>query len=47
MLILRIARGQWGIESVHRVRDTAWDEDANTGYTGNGPRSWPRCGSHN
>jgi hypothetical protein len=33
-----IARGQWGIESVHWVRDTAWDEDANTGYTGNGPQ---------
>jgi predicted transposase YbfD/YdcC len=33
-----IARGQWGIESVHWVRDTAWDEDANTGYRGNGPQ---------
>ena len=33
-----IARGQWGIESVHWVRDTAWDEDANTGYAGNGPQ---------
>jgi predicted transposase YbfD/YdcC len=31
-----IARGQWGIESVHWVRDTAWDEDASTGYRGNG-----------
>ena len=26
------------MESVHWVRDTAWDEDANTGYTGNGPQ---------
>jgi predicted transposase YbfD/YdcC len=33
-----IARGQWGIESVHWVRDTAYDEDANTGYAGNGPQ---------
>lgn len=34
-----IARGQWGIESVHWVRDTAWAEDANTGYAGNGPQA--------
>ena len=34
-----LARGQWGIESVHWVRDTAWDEDANTGYAGNGPQA--------
>lgn len=33
-----IARGQWGIESVHWVRDTAYAEDASTGYTGNGPQ---------
>jgi predicted transposase YbfD/YdcC len=33
-----IARGQRGIESVHWVRDTAYGEDANTGYTGNGPQ---------
>jgi predicted transposase YbfD/YdcC len=33
-----IARGQWGIESVHWVRDTTWDEDASTGYRGNGPQ---------
>jgi predicted transposase YbfD/YdcC len=33
-----IARGQWGIESVHWIRDTAWAEDANTGYAGNGPQ---------
>lgn len=33
-----LARGQWGIESVHWVRDTAYAEDANTGYTGNGPQ---------
>jgi hypothetical protein len=24
---------------VHWVRDTAWDEDANTGYAGNGPQA--------
>jgi predicted transposase YbfD/YdcC len=34
-----IARGQWGIESVHWVRDTAWNEDASTGYAGNGPQT--------
>jgi hypothetical protein len=34
-----LARGQWGIESVHWVRDTAWNEDANTGYAGNGPQA--------
>jgi predicted transposase YbfD/YdcC len=34
-----LARGQWGIESVHWVRDTAWDEDASTGYAGNGPQA--------
>jgi hypothetical protein len=33
-----IACGQWGIESVHWLRDTAWAEDANTGYAGNGPQ---------
>jgi predicted transposase YbfD/YdcC len=33
-----IARGQWGIESVHWLRDTAWTEDASTGYAGNGPQ---------
>jgi len=32
------ARGQWGIESVHWLRDTAYEEDANTGYAGNGPQ---------
>jgi predicted transposase YbfD/YdcC len=33
-----LTRGQWGIESVHWVRDTAYAEDANTGYTGHGPQ---------
>jgi predicted transposase YbfD/YdcC len=36
--LARIARGQWGIESVHWLRDTAWAEDVNTGYAGNGPQ---------
>jgi hypothetical protein len=36
--LAQIARGQWGIESVHWLRDTAWAEDANTGYAGNGPQ---------
>jgi predicted transposase YbfD/YdcC len=37
--LARIARGQWGIESVHWLRDTAYGEDANTGYAGNGPQA--------
>jgi predicted transposase YbfD/YdcC len=36
--LARIARGQWGIESAHWLRDTAWAEDASTGYAGNGPQ---------
>jgi hypothetical protein len=36
--LAKIARGQWGIESVHWLRDTAWAEDASTGYAGNGPQ---------
>jgi predicted transposase YbfD/YdcC len=36
--LAKIARGQWGIESVHWVRDTAYAEDSNTGYAGNGPQ---------
>jgi predicted transposase YbfD/YdcC len=37
--LAKLARGQWGIESVHWLRDTAWAEDANTGYAGNGPQA--------
>ena len=36
--LAKIARGQWGIESVHWLRDTGYAEDANTGYAGNGPQ---------
>ncbi|SRR5208283_4852274 len=36
-VLAHITRGQWGIESVHWLRDTAWREDQNTGYAGNGP----------
>lgn len=36
--LARIARGQWSIESVHWIRDTAWAEDASTGYAGSGPQ---------
>jgi predicted transposase YbfD/YdcC len=36
--LAHITRGQWGIESVHWLRDTAWREDQNTGYAGNGPQ---------
>jgi predicted transposase YbfD/YdcC len=37
--LAKLARGQWGIESVHWLRDTAYGEDANTGYAGNGPQA--------
>lgn len=33
-----LTRGQWGIESVHWIRDVIFEEDASTGYTGNGPQ---------
>lgn len=33
-----LTQGQWGIESVHWIRDTAYAEDANTSYTGEGPQ---------
>jgi hypothetical protein len=36
--LAKIARGQWGIESVHWVRDTAYREDSGTGYRGSGPQ---------
>jgi predicted transposase YbfD/YdcC len=41
--LARIARGQWGIESVHWLRDTAYREDSDTGYTGNGPQALATC----
>jgi predicted transposase YbfD/YdcC len=31
-----LVQGQWGIESVHWLRDTAYREDSNTGYAGHG-----------
>lgn len=37
-VLAQVTRGQWGIESVHWLRDTAWREDQNTGYAGNGPQ---------
>jgi predicted transposase YbfD/YdcC len=33
-----LTRGHWGVESVHWIRDTVFEEDANTGYAGNGPQ---------
>jgi predicted transposase YbfD/YdcC len=36
--LARLTRGQWGIESVHWLRDAVYAEDGNTGYAGNGPR---------
>ena len=41
--LARIARGQWGIESVHWVRDTAYREDSGTGYRGSGPQVMATC----
>jgi predicted transposase YbfD/YdcC len=38
-----IGRGQWGIESVHWIRDTAYQEDCDTGYTGGGPQALAAC----
>ncbi len=39
-VLARLTQGQWCIESVHwlRSRDTAYGEDGNTGYAGNGPQ---------
>ena len=37
-VLASLTRGQWGIESLHWIRDTAYAEDANTGYTGDGPQ---------
>jgi hypothetical protein len=33
-----LARGQWAIEAVHWIRDTAYREDHSTGYAGDGPQ---------
>jgi len=33
-----LARGQWAIEAVHWIRDTAYREDHSTGYAGEGPQ---------
>ena len=33
----QLARGHWGIESVHHVRDTTFAEDASKIRTGHGP----------
>jgi hypothetical protein len=33
-----LARGQWAIEAVHWIRDTAYREDRSTGYAGDGPQ---------
>lgn len=41
--LAKIARGQWGIESVHWVRDTAYREDSGTGYRGSGPQAMATC----
>jgi hypothetical protein len=36
--LAKLARGQRGIESVHWIRDTAYAEDASSGYAGSGPQ---------
>jgi predicted transposase YbfD/YdcC len=41
--LAKIARGQWGIESVHWVRDTVYREDSGTGYSGAGPQVMATC----
>ena len=41
--LARIARGQWGIESVHWLRDTACAGRPETGYAGNGPQVMATC----
>jgi predicted transposase YbfD/YdcC len=33
-----LAQGQWGIESIHWIRDVVYQEDGNTAYTGQGPQ---------
>ena len=33
-----LIRGQWAIEAVHWIRDTAYREDHSTGYAGDGPQ---------
>jgi predicted transposase YbfD/YdcC len=33
-----LAQGQWGIESIHWIRDAVYREDGNKGYTGGGPQ---------
>lgn len=37
-VLASLTRRHWGIESLHWIRDTAWAEDASTGYTGDGPQ---------
>ena len=41
--LAKIARGHWGIESVHWLRDTAYGEDSDTGYTRNGSQVMATC----
>lgn len=43
--LARLTQGQWGIESLHWLRDTAYAEDSNTATPATAPRSWPRCGT--
>lgn len=33
-----LAQGQWGIESIHWIRDAVYREDGNKAYTGGGPQ---------
>lgn len=36
--LARFVRGQWGIESLHWIRDAIYREDQSTAHTGSGPR---------
>lgn len=42
-VLAALIRARWGIESIDWIRNTAYAEDANTLYAGNGPKSWPPC----
>ncbi|MDQ4033410.1 MAG: ISAs1 family transposase, partial [Actinomycetota bacterium] len=37
-LLAELVRGQWGIESLHWLRDTTWREDHSSAHTRSGPR---------
>jgi predicted transposase YbfD/YdcC len=38
VMLAGLAQGQWGIESIHWIRDAVYREDDNKAYTGQGPQ---------